>query len=234
MTTSDALIQQLRRDVRLLKACLVVAVLLGVAATASTQPQVLRVRGIIVEDEAGRERILIGTPIPAARNRVRTDLERVKKEWAPQFPEEYMTWYRKYQHDVNGIVNLNEQGFDRIAIGDPVADPNIGRRIAPGTGFVVNDERGFERTGYNVMRADEAYRVVLGLDSRGSSEGVVLAVYDDGYRGLSVRDRTRSLFVGHAPPGQAPNKKPGPFNGFVLTEGTDVKHEVNVASDDRK
>ena len=35
---------------------------------------VIRTRGIVIVDEKGRERILIGAPIPAARNRVRTDL----------------------------------------------------------------------------------------------------------------------------------------------------------------
>jgi len=33
---------------------------------------VLRVRGLVVEDSLGRERILIGAPIPHAANRVRT------------------------------------------------------------------------------------------------------------------------------------------------------------------
>ncbi len=232
MTTNDALIRRLRRDVWILKGCALLGLFLAMATVASTQTQVLRVRGIVVEDEAGRERILIGAPIPAAGNRVRTDLERVKQVWGPQFPEEYLTFYRKYQHAANGMLILDEQGFDRIAIGDPVPDPNIGKRIAPSTGFAVNDHRGFERTGYGVMRVNDQYRVVLGLDAKGA-EGVVLSLYDEGYRGLSVRDGKRSLFLGSAQAGQGPTRKPGPFNGLLLREGDQVKHEVNAAADTR-
>lgn len=57
---------------------------------------VLRARGLVIEDDAGRERILIGAPIPEAANRVRTDEARVREAWGPRFSEyseDYMEEY---------------------------------------------------------------------------------------------------------------------------------------------
>src|SRR5689334_23086272 len=69
----------LRREVRVLKLCLcclaaVLAVLLIAAFRGGkSEDQVIRARGLIIVDAAGHERILLGAPLPAARNRVRTD-----------------------------------------------------------------------------------------------------------------------------------------------------------------
>ncbi len=126
---------------------------------------VLRARGLIIEDDAGRERILIGAPIPEAANRVRTDEARVREVWGSRFSDEYMGWYQDYNHSTNGILILSEDGFDRIALGDPKPDPNIGKRIGPSTGMVINDAEGFERMGYGLLDIDGTYRVTLGLDS---------------------------------------------------------------------
>jgi hypothetical protein len=46
---------------------LAVAILL---AAAPKQEDILRARGLVIVDEAGRERILLGAPIPAAKNRI--------------------------------------------------------------------------------------------------------------------------------------------------------------------
>ena len=94
---------------------------------------VLRARGLIIEDEAGRERILIGAPVPEAANRVRTDEARVQEVWASRYPDAdgYMGYYQGYSHETNGLLILSEDGFDRLVLGDPVPDPNIGRRSAP-------------------------------------------------------------------------------------------------------
>ena len=55
--------------------------------------RILRDRGLIIEDQNGRERILLGTRIPSVSNRVRTDLARVQEAWGKQFPKEYLKWY---------------------------------------------------------------------------------------------------------------------------------------------
>ncbi len=46
-----------------------------------------RLTGTLGEDEAGRERILIGAPVPETANRIRTDEARVREVWAPKFPD---------------------------------------------------------------------------------------------------------------------------------------------------
>jgi len=127
-----------------------VGLLLNFKVEAQSGDRILRVRGIVVEDAAGRERILIGAPIPAAQNRVRTDLARVRSEWAGRYPnaDRYINYYKDYQHGANGILILDEKGFDRIALGDPAPDPNIGKRIAPDTGIVITEAFRWLRAAY--------------------------------------------------------------------------------------
>lgn len=191
--------------------------------------QVLRVRGLVIVDEQGRERILLGAPIPAAANRVRTSPERVKAIWGPRFPPEYLKWYQEYRHDTNGLLILDEQGFDRIALGAAVPDPNIGRRIGPSTGMIINDEQGFERSGYGLLKVQNRYRVVLGLDSAQGTEGLYLSLHDDGPTGLGVQDGQRSLFLGASPPGSAATGLTEAFFGQLLRQGREVRHQINIA-----
>lgn len=42
--------------------------------SAAGVDKIIKTRGIIIVDEQGRERILLGAPVPTAKNRVRTDL----------------------------------------------------------------------------------------------------------------------------------------------------------------
>ena len=188
---------RLRKQIRRLQACMsflgiVVLVLIGSAfSTAEKHEDVIRARGLIIEDDQGRERILIGSPIPAAKNRVRTDLARVNEVWGKRFPEKYMEWYRSYQNDMNGILILDANGFDRVGLGDPVPDPNSGKRIAPSSGVVLNDEEGFERSAYGLLKVKNLYRVVLGMDNAQGQEGATLFLEDDGPVGLELQDGSR-------------------------------------------
>jgi len=169
-----------------------VLVLIGtVFSTLEKHADVLRARGLIIEADQGRERILIGSPIPAAKNRVRTDLNRVREIWGKKFPEKYMEWYRGYQNDMSGLLILDANGFDQVAVGDPVPDPNVGKRIAPSRGLVINDEEGFERSGYGLLKVENHYRVVLGMDNAQGQEGATLFLMDDGPVGLELQDGSR-------------------------------------------
>jgi hypothetical protein len=191
---------------------------------------VLRVRGIIIEDEAGRERILIGAPIPAATHRVRTDPVRVREAWAARMGgDRYMGWYEGYRHSMHGILVLDENGYDRIMIGDSVPDPNIGKRIAPSTGIIINDETGFERSGYGLLKPGGVGRVVLGLDSDDGREGVVLALSDDGFSGLMVRDGRGELLLGSAPAEHVVSGLREPFLGLLLRRGREIRYQINGA-----
>ena len=201
----------------------------GAIATAAFRPQtveLIRARGIIIEDAAGRERILIGAPIPQAANRLRTDTGRVRNTWAKRFPPTYMGYYRGYQHSMNGIVLLDSSGVDRVALGDPVPDPNIGRRIAPATGLVINDAAGFERTGYGVLTVGGKDRVNLGLDNA-SGEAVTLSVDDGGRIGIMAQDKGRTLWLGSSPADPALGVS-APFFGMLVRDGQVTRHELGV------
>jgi len=194
---------------------------------------VLRARGLIIEDDAGRERILIGAPIPEVASRVRTDTARVREVWGPRFSEEYMGWYQDYNHSTNGILILSEDGFDRIALGDPKPDPNIGKRIGPSTGMVINDAEGFERMGYGLLDIDGTYRVTLGLDSNRGTEGLVLFL-DDLTRevGISVGEGGDGVFLGKASAGHGLSSLPDPFQGLLFRRDGEIVYQNNVAKDE--
>lgn len=220
------------RRLRLTAATMAILLMAAVvAAFTQSQPDIIRARGIIIEDAAGRERILIGAPIPAAHNRVRTDSVRARQAWAGRFPDpdEYMGYYANYRHSMHGMLILDENGFDRVAIGDSTPDPNIGRRLGPGTGIQINDDRGFERSGYSLLKVNGSDRVVLGLDGpRG--EGVVLSLIDGSRMGLSIYGAERTVgFFGSATPGNSQTGVADSVFGLVLRRGDQVAHILNVA-----
>ncbi len=98
--------------------------------TQSTTFGVIRAKGIVFEDQEGKDRILIGALIPYSKDRVRTDSVKVRKYWASAFGAEadnYMEYYKDYRHATDGIVVLNKDGFDRVLLGDKLADPNTGK-----------------------------------------------------------------------------------------------------------
>lgn len=230
----SARIANLERQVRTFKiisalcgATVIIAIcsLFNFRAQAQSSDRVLRVRGIIVEDAAGHERILIGAPVPAAQNRVRTDEARVRQLWATRYPnpERYMHFYKDYQHSTNGILILDEKGFDRVALGDPVPDPNIGKRIGPSTGMVINDEQGFERFGNGLLKVDNHYRVNLGMDSNQGTEALSLSVRDEGGVGISINDKQQTLYAGTAPASRRIAGADEPFSGFLVKDANGLK-----------
>ncbi|HLP12332.1 MAG TPA: hypothetical protein VK177_10410 [Flavobacteriales bacterium] len=203
----------------------------GVLFSFAYQPaktaDVIRARGLVIVDSLGRERILIGAPTPFARNRVRTDLKRVEKIWGKMFPKEYMNWYKEYNHQANGIIILDEKGFDKIAIGDPTPDPNIGKRIAPATGIDINDQLGFERTGYGLMRVDSTYRIVMGFDSKQGTEGMYFMLSDDGVNGIGIRDKKKEIFIGKSPGEYMHKDLKGMFYGLLVKDSSGVRLNSN-------
>jgi hypothetical protein len=203
--------------------------ILGLSAFSIQQGRgILRTRGIIVEDDKGRERILIGAPIPPAKNRVRTDIARVQKEWAPRFPDSarYMGFYKNYRHTMHGLLVLDENGHDRLALGDSTPDPNIGRRIGPGTGIQINNGQGFERSGYSLLNVNGVERVVLGLDSKQGREGLTLALDDAGRVQVMVRDGDKMMLLGTLSPTDQVIEGTRPEFGVVVRDGNQVRHRV--------
>lgn len=222
--------RQLRQQKRLFAGLTLIAGVFALAAFTQPSTNVIRTRGIVIVDDKGRERILIGAPIPAARNRVRTDLARAESAWAKRFPDPkaYMRWYADYRHTMHGMLVLDENGFDRLAIGDSTPDPNIGKRIGAGPGIDINDAQGFERSGYGLLTVAGKDRVVLGLDGNDGNEAVTLSVHDGGGSGLRVdASNNRSIFLGMASP-QRVTGRPDTVSGLVLKQGAREVHRLAI------
>ena len=222
--------RQLRHQRRALGAAVVVGTIALLGAFAPGSRDVIRTRGIVIVDERGRQQILIGAPIPAAANRVRTNPARVERAWASRFPDpqQYMRWYAGYRHSMHGILVLDENGYDRLAIGDSTPDPNSGKRVGAGRGIEINDARGFERTGYGILTVAGKDRVVLGLDGSDGEEAVVLSVHDGGTSGLSVRAKQgRSIFLG-ASPASTGRAATNATSGLLLLRGDTTVHRLST------
>ncbi|MCT4623197.1 MAG: hypothetical protein N4A46_06200 [Schleiferiaceae bacterium] len=163
---------------------------------------VIRTKGIVIEDLDGKERILIGAPIPTAENRVRTDLKRVEETYGQDFPPEvgFMDIYKnKVQNEMTGMLILSDNGFDKVAIGDPVPDPYFGQRIGPASGVIINDSLGAERSGYGLLKLKDRYRVTLGFDRATGYEGMTFGLDDNGETLMQIvnEDFSKRLQLGY-------------------------------------
>jgi len=210
-TTSQ--LQLLEDSVRELRAqCLrlrlvAVAAIIGVSLLGSAMlaerladPRLLRTRGIVVEDEAGRDRILIGAPIPSSKDRVRDDVAKAEAAWGKRLGEAtFRESFEKLAHGASGIVFLNEQGFDRLVVGDEMPDPNTGKRIVDPTGMTWNNDEGYELGGIGCSKTAEGkYRVVMGMDDPTVGEALHLFVLEDGTKGLRIASEDSLLLLGRA------------------------------------
>jgi len=134
------------------------------SARADSSGQVLRVRGLIVEDAQGRPRVLLGAPIPKVPG-------------------------RKRQDDDTGIVLVGENGADRVAIGAPTPAPQsggkVGQRISPGAGVVVDDLEGNERGGIGVLDNGRG-AVCLDYPEPINRDAICLGVLPEGLAALLI------------------------------------------------
>lgn len=163
---------------------------------------IIRAKGIVLEDQNGRDRILIGAPIPFSEDRVRTDTAAVRKYWSGAYEgieDDYLEWYQGYRHSANGMVVLNEQGFDRVQLGDELSDPNSGKRQFTLAGLLWNDPQGWELGGAGVnTSADGQSRSVIGIDD-GQGEAVHLMALEDGTKGVVINGESGRLLLGMSP-----------------------------------
>lgn len=191
-------------------------------------PNIIRTQGIIIIDEKGNDRILIGAPIPHSAFRVRSNFEKASKAWSGGYEKQFASWYNQLDHSANGIVILDENGFDRVALGNTVPDPNIGLRMGASTGLLLNDERGFERSGYGVLKVDGNNRVVLGLDTDKGTEGLVLGLLEDGTTGMFISSQKKNMFLGNAPSGSFATDLMKPFFGIMAKDSTALKIDMDI------
>jgi hypothetical protein len=169
--TQEHRLQQLERLVRNIKTFCFIVVVAGFgfftvgrhASADSPGTQILHVRGIVIEDESGHPRLVLGAPVANQG--------------------------RKRQDEVTGFVLLSSDGTDRLTIGTADYDQVNGalqHRIANGVGVLLNDTRGNERAGFGIL---DNGRVTLGLDRAHGEEGAFLTINDeDGFAGLVVKD----------------------------------------------
>jgi len=174
--------------------------------TETYKVNLIRTKGIIIEDENGKDRILIGAPIPHSVDRVRTDTSLVRKYFAndiyPKDPDKYMEWYKKYRHSAFGIVFMNDKGIDVMQLGEKLSDPNVGRRIFLPTGILLNNNKGMEVGGFGTHTFEDGRSgVALGLDDPGNGrEAFHAAVLSDGTRALILQDANGKLVLGFGKP----------------------------------
>jgi hypothetical protein len=112
---------------------------------AQSSANILRVRGLIVEDSAGRPRILLGAPFPSVKERMRQDAT------------------------TTAMLFIDEQGHDRLTLGEEL-QPQVGgkiglHRIASGFGVVIHDGNGDERGAYGWLSNG---RALITLDRPGA------------------------------------------------------------------
>lgn len=194
-----------------------------------TPIDLIRTRGIVIEDADGKPRILIGAPVPMVPGRIRTDTSQVSEIWASRFGQRkdwFMDLYQTYQHGANGIILLDENGHDRVAIGSPVPDPWFGKRIGASTGMTLLDEEGLERSGYGLLKVDGVYRANLGFDYPGK-EGMTFSLDDNGETGIFIRDTEKSIFIGKADSTNMYTGELFPFNGLYIKHDGKQAYKVN-------
>ena len=193
--------------------------------------KILRARGVVIVDDHGRERILIGAPLPQAGNRVRTDTSRVRALWSQRFgnANEYMKWYEDYDHQANGILILDEQGYDKVCLGDGVPDANIGPRIGKQTGLIFCDNEGFERGGIGVINVgDKQNRVVMALDGENGTDATGISVMEDGETGFFAGGKGYRMFLGASP---ADGYSSEPLFGMVINHKKRSLYKLNLMAD---
>lgn len=214
-------INQLKKQIRylslgLLSCSMVLTFFIVSSFTKNDDSKLIRTKGIIIEDSLGRDRILIGAPIPSSRYRVRTDTALVRQYWAKNYddPNQYMEWYKNYYHSTIGMVVMNEQGFDRVLMGDKLADPNSGKRMFESSGMTWNNKEGWEMGGLGVNTAkDGKARSIMGVDD-GQGEAVHVIALEDGTKGLVIGGENGRLLIGMSKPNGAWFQNKEAFTGI--------------------
>ena len=226
----ETTIEKLQRQLKALKVYCGILTIIVISGTLlafrneEDKEGIIRVKGIIVEDASGKDRILIGAPIPESNNRTRSNFERAKATWGKRYPS--FDWYKNLMNSTNGIIILDDHGFDKIAMGDPVPDPNIGKRIAPSVGIAINDNEGFERTGWGFFPDNN--RVVLGLDNDKVTEGLVMSVLEDGSVGLSINAERNNIYLGTAPSNGIATALKEAFHGLLIRDSAGIAYKFSA------
>lgn len=189
---------------------------LGLGFVKTKKFDLIRAKGLIIEDANGRDRILLGAPVPFSKDRVRTDTSLVRKYWASKFqdPDQYMEWYKNYKNSADGIVFMNDGGFDVVQVGDNLSDANVGQRMFRSTGILWNTQTGWERGGAGVNTTEDGKsRPAIGLDDD-SGEALHMICMEDGSKGIIIGGENGSLRIGIADKAGELFQNKGKFTGI--------------------
>ncbi len=119
----------------------------------SRKDDIIRTKGLIVEDANGKPFIMMGSPIPQDKLRKRKD-------------------------PMSGLVFLDSNGTDRLYMGKDgklQIGGELEDRNSEGWSYIINDPVGDERGGFGF--ADEEDRIGLGLDYGGKDGGEAIYLY---------------------------------------------------------
>jgi len=121
--------------------------------TYESGSDILRAKGLVIEDARGNPRLLLGYPLPEINGRLRTDT-------------------------LEGLVMLDESGMDRIHLGKHgklYLGEKYHDRDNDGYSLFFNDQKGEERSGYGFSDSDNS--VGLGMDYGGANGGEAIYLY---------------------------------------------------------
>ena len=121
----------------------------------------------------------------------------------------------------------DENGFDRVAVGDQLPDANTGRRIGSATGITIHNDKGYERAGFGTIKVGDKFQVGLGMDDEYGEALNLFASKDLGV-GLRINDSKNQLIFGTLEPNKLGNKSDQPFSGYMFSQGSEIKHQFNI------
>ena len=143
-------VRNLERKLHLLGALcalLIVALSVSVIGSFATRvradesAKVIHAKGLIIEDNSGRARILLGAPFPSVPERVRKDVTGTD------------------------LVFLDEEGYDRFRVGETLPAMPGFHRIGSAYGATILDTKGNERGGLGFLsNGSTVNRAVIALD----------------------------------------------------------------------
>jgi hypothetical protein len=106
-------------------------------SVSADETKVLRTRGIVIEARKGRPRLLLGAPIPRTEGPKRRD------------------------DLTSGIVLLEENGADRLVVGDAI-QPQILGSVGKRSGYITTGDDALLTLDY---AASDAFHLTAGIDS---------------------------------------------------------------------
>jgi hypothetical protein len=124
------------------------------------------------------------------------------------------------------MLVLDENGFDKLSVGDKLPDANTGKRIGVPTGIAINNDKGFERAGFGVMKVGDDTRVALGMDAE-HGEALTLSVLNGIGAAMRINDSKNQVLFGTLAPNKWENKTDQPFSGIMFKQGEQVKYQLN-------